>query len=692
MPIFNSIDFVDTPVNGDVPDVDIIQPVKPKSDFYINPPRLKVDEYIKKGIDEACNLIINSKPDDFETGTDIPVLAASVKTLTEERRQITLDRDTLTGQLDDRRNLHTEATKAGDKPRIKDLANEIIIIETALRKAEDLLKAKEVELKDAETAFNSAMAGGTGQQTFTKVFLKAKAGMPVKMLAPVSGFAVVPSSYPMKQELLEAGISGEIGKASAKLRRSSLDNNIRLLLSNEPLYVYCLYNAFFKDNVKDADGLLNRVMVYIDDVQQGIQAFAAGLFFKARKLDNTQIDKEAFIEQIKTASFSYAAGKPVAYMNSVISQQMKYGNLPKYVDDFFKSGEIPEEKGTFEIRKKMVEYLYNLDLQITGPSLPPEKFDEYFANAYAYAAKLGTSEGDPVKNIFSDVQVDFFDFKVDYFETVEEQSIDRQNILAAAVLFYNKVLADDLGILRISDAIIMAWTQGKLDIPQGETATKLYRYYKLRKERTTAEERAMFYKIVFNSGNADVLEDSVVNTEFSQLWSTLMNETVKYIQKYESNENANEFVSKVGVYNAIKNLQYNLSVFMSGMVKSLLPEMYAQLQSAIDILKRPEIVQQLGQGYHRNMWKVIERVSAEAFNHVPNVSALRTIAVKGHSVFHAIANFDEAQFSEEDFRNFISDVEEFIVANGQVEIRDTDDSEENEERESTRPEKDDWNF
>lgn len=684
MPIFNSTDIFDTPVNGDVLlDLDIAQPSKPKSDFYINPPRLKVDDYIKRAIDEACDLIINSKPDDFETGTDLAVLAGSVKTLTEDKKQIVRDRDTLVRQLEEKRFEHEQATKNNEKARIKDIANEILIIEAALKTSEDLLKAKDAELKEAENAFNTAMAGGSGVQKFSTIFLRRKAISFMKILGT--------QDYEMRRDLLEAGISGEIGKASAKIRKSSLDNNIRQLLSNEPLYVYCLHTAHFKDNVKDADGLLSRVMVYIDDVQEGIQANAAASFFKSQKLDNKEIDKDAFISQLKTAKFSYASGKPVAYMKSVIASQMKYGNLPKYVDDFFATNEIPTEKGTPEIRKRMVDYLYNLDLQITGTSLPPEKFDEYFANAYAYAAKLGSSESDPVKNIFSDVQVDFFDFKVDYFETVEEQSIDRQNILAAAVLFYNKVLADDLGILRITDAIIMAWTQGKLDIPQGETATKLYRYYKLRKERTTAEERAMFYKIVFNSGSADVLEDSVVNTDFSQLWSTLMNETVKYIQKYEANENATEFVSKVGVYNAIKNLQYNLSVFMSGMVKSLLPEMYAQLQSAIDILKRPEIVQQLGQGYHRNMWKVIERVGSEAFGHIPNVSALRTIAVKGHSVFNAIAHFDEAQFTDEEFRNMISDVEEFIVSNGQVEIRDTDDTND-EDQDDAKPEKDDWNF
>jgi hypothetical protein len=684
MPIFNSIDFLETPVNGDVIlEAEISQPSKPKSDFYITPPRIKVDDYIRKAIDEVNNAIINTKTDDLETSTSVTVLAADVKTLMDDKDRLSADVDALNSDLDGKRIELARATASGDMSTASDVSNEIQMVEAALKKANELLSACESKLTTAEATFNDLMAGNsTSVYHISKVVAQRKAISFIRSL-------VKNADYDIRKELLSAGITGEIGKTSAKIRRSSIDNNIRLLLSNEPVYVFCLYRAYKDDNVKDAHGLLNRVMVYVDEVQTEVQAIAAEQFFKSQKLDASEIDKTVFVEQVKTARFSYATGKPVAFMKNLISQQMKFGNLPKYVEDFFASNEIPAEKGTPEIKKKMVDYLHTLDLQISGTSLPAEKFDEYFANAYAHAAKLGTSEGDPVKNIFSDVQVDFFDFKVDYFETVEEQAIDRQNLLAAAVLFYNKVLADDLGILRIADAIIMAWTQGKLDIPQGETATKLYRYYKLRKERTTAEERAMFYKIVFNSGSAEVLEDSVVNTEFSQLWSTLMNETVKYIQKFEANENANEYVSKVGVYNSIKNLQYNLSVFMSGMVKSLLPEMYAQLQSALDILKRPEIVSQLGQGYHRNMWKVIERVSSEAFNYIPNVSALRTIAVKGHSVFHAIAQFDEAQFTEEQFRTFITDVEEFIVANGQVEIRDSDDTE---EEEDATEEKDDWNF
>lgn len=504
-----------------------------------------------------------------------------------------------------------------------------------------------------------------------------------------SGGIVLPKQYWMKQELLAAGITGEIGKTTTRIRKSSIDNNLRLLLSNEPVYVACLYKAFTVDKVKDADGFFNRVLLYADQAQDEVNELLAGDYFESSHLDDEQVDKIAFLELIRNSRFGYAAGRPATFMKERISSMMKYGKLPKYVNDYFALNEIPVSKATTEIKTKMVEYLYKLDLQISGDTLPAGQYDEYFANAYAYAAKLGASDRDPVRNVYSDITVDSFDFKVDYFDDEEGQHIDRKNILGAGVLFYTKVLSDDLGVLRIADAILMAWTQGKLDIPQGETATKLYRYYKLRKERSTAEERAMFYKIVFNTGDAEVLENSVVNTEFAHLWTALMNESVKYIQKFEANDNANEYVSKIGLYHAIKNLQYNLSVFMSGMIKALLPEMYAQLQSAIDLLKRPEIVQQLGQGYQRNMWKVIERVSAEAFGVIPNVSALRTIAVKGHSIFTDIAQFDEASFPEERFRALLDNITEFITASGNVEemLNDIENSTDTEPEE-----KDDWKF
>lgn len=295
-----------------------------------------------------------------------------------------------------------------------------------------------------------------------------------------------------------------------------------------------------------------------------------------------------------------------------------------------------------------------------------EKYGEYLALAYTSALKEVKKTDDPVTNVYQNGSPFSFSYAVDYFETADEQGVDVENILAAGTLYYIKTLADDLGILRVADAVLMRWTSGMLDIPQGATASKLYSYYKLRDEYTTPEERSMFYKIVLNVGEGQVLDKMAVNEEFTSLWDTLMTESVKYIDKYEQKETNFMVVSKSAIYQAIKELQYNLTVFTSGMVKAVLPEMYRQLEKAVDIIDDDNVKAQLGWGYRRSMWNVIERVSQEEFGYKPNVSAMRTAAVTGHKIFATIASFDEGLMSETAFQEFIRNVETFIIAQSQL--------------------------
>lgn len=295
-----------------------------------------------------------------------------------------------------------------------------------------------------------------------------------------------------------------------------------------------------------------------------------------------------------------------------------------------------------------------------------EKYGEYLALAYTNALKEIKKSDDPVTNVYQNGSPFAFNYVVDYFDTAEEQGVDAENILAAGTLYYVKTLADDLGILRVADAVLMRWTGGMLDIPQGSTASKLYSYYKLRDEYTTAEERAMFYKIVLNVGDAKVLEKMAVNEEFTPLWDTLMTEAVKYIDKYEQKETNFSVVSKAAIFQAIRELQYNLTTFSSGMVKAILPEMYRQFEKAVEIIDDDNVKEQLGWGYRRSMWNVIERVSQEEFGYKPNVSAMRTAAVTGHKIFATIASFDEGLMSETAFQEFIRNIETFIISQSQL--------------------------
>jgi hypothetical protein len=500
----------------------------------------------------------------------------------------------------------------------------------------------------------------------------------------------------LKERLIKDGHSAVIAKVSKRIRNSNIDHTARWLLSFEPIYVWALFKAVYDDQVTDEDGIFSRVLKQVGDVKKFLAEKLTDAVIAANRLSVSQTQRNEAVARIVALDMSYLAGKVEPFVLQVISEINTFGNLPDLVDAFFlaSKNEIDPRRATPKVKSLMVHYLDEIGLKATNfrVGASTDAFDEYLALAYTYALKNSNNQDDPLKNIYNGSIPDTWDYSVDYFETTEQQGILPENIRAAGTLYYIHVIADQLRVLPIADAILMAWTSGRLDIPQGSTSTKLYRYYKLREERSTPEERAMFYKLVLNIGDAKVMDQMAVNTEFTPLWDSLMTETVKYIHKFEQRDNAYEVVSKQGVFQSMRDLQYNLTVHTSGMVKQLLPEMYAQLQSALELLQEPEIVNQLGYGYNKSMWKVIERVSQEEFGAIPNISALRTSAVKGHKIFSTLAFFDEAQFPEETFREFINDVESFIIAQSQLASGNGNGNGSHDAEEEFQAAEDEWDF
>src|SRR5688572_3744176 len=115
-----------------------------------------------------------------------------------------------------------------------------------------------------------------------------------------------------------------------------------------------------------------------------------------------------------------------------------------------------------------------------------EKYGKYLALAYTSALNDSKKSTDPVTNAYTNGSPFSFNYAVDYFETADERGVDVDNILAAGTLYYIRTLADDLGILRVADAVLMRRTSGMLDTPPGAPASRPSSYYKLRDEYTTA--------------------------------------------------------------------------------------------------------------------------------------------------------------------------------------------------------------
>ncbi len=283
--------------------------------------------------------------------------------------------------------------------------------------------------------------------------------------------------------------------------------------------------------------------------------------------------------------------------------------------------------------------------------------------------KTGSDSRDPVKNVYYDAVNEFdhtnsFQFLDPAF--LPGGTINVVNIQNAASLYALMIMMDEVGIIRVADTILKYVTMGKVDVESTTTATRLYNYMQLRDNRTTIEERSMWYKQVFNIGNGQVVSDMATNENFLPQWETLMTEVIKYIDKYESAEDPLR-VSKSGINQVITDLQHNLSRAASGMVKIFIPEMYAHLEDAIAIINAEELRDQLGHGVSRDLWNIIESVSQEEFNYLPNTSALRTIADAARNIILDIARYNQATFSETEFQELVKNVEAFIIAQNQLE-------------------------
>jgi len=170
-----------------------------------------------------------------------------------------------------------------------------------------------------------------------------------------------------KTKLTKDGKSAVISEVSKTINASSIDHSSKFLLSNTPLYVYALSYATYYEEVDDAEGMNDRVLMATETrIKPHFNRALAKKVIKDRHLDLSKEQKARILSAAETATISYLRGEPVRAINKIISKFVDYGNLHMLVDKFFESGEIDPEKGTPQIRQLMVNYLVDIGLQYTS--------------------------------------------------------------------------------------------------------------------------------------------------------------------------------------------------------------------------------------------------------------------------------------------------------------------------------------
>jgi hypothetical protein len=462
-----------------------------------------------------------------------------------------------------------------------------------------------------------------------------------------------------------------------RLDTNGLEDIPRLLLSSSEIYAYVLLQSV--DSVKSDDiaGLSNAVLLRIAD--QPKRYFLARILTDVTNDLKVQISLDEkdpnknwprLVELTLERGIDIRAGQVRPSVMDLLSILYREGNIPYYLTRYIKErSAIPESSFTSTIKKSIIDYLIKLGVEFktgkTSENFDKGVYDEYFILSYNEALKRSEVADDPIDTARIKGGQVSWNFVVDSFDAVDRQGVIPENIKAAGALDYLYYIGEGMRVFDVANALVLRWASGMLDIPEGKTAAMLYRYHKLRNERNTAAERAMLYKRVLNKGGGKLLSNMVANDAFPMLWHQLMAEVAEYIRKSERGKDT--WVSRSPLYQATKNLQYNLTEHMTGMSHVQVTEDYAHLQEALDILRAEEIINHFG-GRRKSLWSVIERVSKEDLGSMVPTAPLRTIAVEGNKVFQWIANFEsEGGVRDVDFNTLLSAAESWIISQASME-------------------------
>ena len=492
-------------------------------------------------------------------------------------------------------------------------------------------------------------------------------------------------------ELIQVnGLGAVMKRMTANINKSALDETARFLLSDPDIYGTLLSDLIEPKLSHSSEAKLERfvadVIGFTASLREVLDQDGGPRHRLVRELATTSLRRSGIVldekspagirlvAELRAHPVPLTAGRVEPAVESAHDAVLTEGNFPALVDAFVETREVDAHRFTPEIRRAMVRYLMarGVSIDLSRPE-DKEKFvdggyDEYFALAYEQALVAASGEDDPIDAVTTKgAAVAPWDFTVETFESIEEQGVVKDNILAAGAIDYVFELGERMGVFRLVDALTLNWASGAIDVVDGPCAGKLYRYWKLRDQRSDPAERGLTYMRVLNKGDAEVLERMVVNEAFPALWGTLMEKVAEYIRKVEDAKaelGETLMVSRTPIYQAVRDLQYNLTEFSTGMAHMHAREMYSQLREALDILGDPEIIDHFAGGRRKSLWTAIERLSKAEFGDAPNISAIRTAAVEGNKVFRFVANFQQGAVAEDEFQQFRDAAEAWIIAKG----------------------------
>lgn len=457
---------------------------------------------------------------------------------------------------------------------------------------------------------------------------------------------------------------------------STLDFNAKTVLSYPAIKDYLIAFGFLIRGLEEVNGLKNFVLTSragSKNIANYALVSAARTVIDREKLivlDYNDDDSE-IVEEIKAAGLSLSSASFKPAVKAVINNFIFNSKEAELIENA-NIGEIPEG-----IKPLLIKYIKNSPVTIT-----PQNVNHFLP---LFISQIqGTIEFPEANEV--DAEESDQDFDVQFLEDDASQvQISKTAVKCAAQLYYSMILGDELEVFNVANHLTHKYLVRKnIDLQDGRLRENLQDYVFFNKfkapktkktlERTRPAERQMFYRQVFNYGNARTTDDVIVNREFPRLWKVLMLESAKYLERAQASPHPDNFVSRQNVMQAVEDLQYNLSTHCTGMANVITPLIYSELDFVTRRIFNHPLVRRHVAPSGGSWLRVVEEIYADMRRTRPKATVVYNKAKLGHDMIRSIADYNPATFEDDkNFAAFISNVDAFITTQSILQGALTDD-------------------
>jgi hypothetical protein len=208
-------------------------------------------------------------------------------------------------------------------------------------------------------------------------------------------------------------------------------------------------------------------------------------------------------------------------------------------------------------------------------------------------------------------------------------TIIADNVNAMKLLYFAAML-DEARMFQVADSLVSLFQSGMLPLGRGRAGGLLYQYWKRSADRISEVERRNLYARCFGFPGGDAMQESA-NREFNDLWLRFVAGVSSYVRQFTVDDLLRGQrgplpVAQQHVIKAARDLAANLSLHGFGVAYFAAGELQTQINEVLSLLSEQEVKQAYGA---RDMWGVIEQVSALELGGARNTVRYRTMATSG---------------------------------------------------------------